>query len=288
MFKQFSYILYKLIKLVDFFFKFIFNRSFVSWFKDFSMDESYTSIKINKKKIKFFIPNHLTEWRVKTLFSKEPETISWINKFENKKKICFWDIGSNIGLYSIYASITHPNCEVISFEPSSNNLRVLTRNISINKLENSIKVFTNPLTDKSKKFLMMKHNEFIEGGALNSFGESFNFEGKNQFFPMNYQLLGFSIKDILESKILKIPDYIKIDVDGIEHLILSGAGDYLRDKKIKSISVEVNENFNEQFETIINIMNTYDFVFQDKKQNKELKESNGPFSKSFNYIFNKK
>ena len=89
MFKQFSYILYKLIKLVDFFFKFIFNRSFVSWFKDFSMDESYTSIKINKKKIKFFIPNHLTEWRVKTLFSKEPETISWINKFENKKKFAF-------------------------------------------------------------------------------------------------------------------------------------------------------------------------------------------------------
>lgn len=134
----------------------------------------------------------------------------------------------------------------------------------------------------------MKHNEFTEGGALNSFGENFNFEGKNQPFPMNYQLLGFSIKDILESKILKIPDYIKIDVDGIEHLILSGAGDYLKDKKIKSISVEVNENFNEQFETIIDIMNKHDFVFQDKKQNKELKESNGPFSRSFNYIFNKK
>ena len=41
---------------------------------------------------------------------------------------------------------------------------------------------------------------------------------------MNYQLLGFSIKDILDNKFLEIPDYIKIDVDGIEHLILSGAG----------------------------------------------------------------
>ena len=28
--------------------------------------------------------------------------------------------------------------------------------------------------------------------------------------------------------------------------------------------------------------------FIDKKQNDELKNSNGPFSKSFNYIFNKK
>ena len=269
MFKRFSYILYKFIKLIDFFFKLFLSRSFISWFKDFAIDESYTSIKINEKKIKFFIPNNLTEWRVKTFFSKEPETLSWIDKFENEKKFCFWDIGSNIGLYSIYASIIHPNCEVI-------------------KLENSIKVFTNPLTDKSKKFLMMKHNEFSEGGALNSFGENFNFEGKNQFFPMNYQLLGFSIKDILDNKILEIPDYIKIDVDGIEHLILSGAGEYLTNKKIKSISVEVNENFNKQFSTIIDIMDKHNFVFKDKKQNKELKVSNGPFSKSFNYIFDKK
>ena len=41
---------------------------------------------------------------------------------------------------------------------------------------------------------------------------------------MRYKLLGKNIKKILEDKILEIPDYIKIDVDGIEHLILDGAG----------------------------------------------------------------
>jgi FkbM family methyltransferase len=243
---------------------------------------------LSQKKIKFFIPNQLTEWRVNTFFTKEPETIAWIDKFKNDKKFNFWDIGSNIGLYSIYAAVTHSNCQVTSFEPSSNNLRVLTRNISINNLENNIKVFTNPLTDKSKKFLMMKHNEFNEGGALNSFGENFNFEGKEQIYPMKYQLLGLSIKDILDSKILEIPDYIKIDVDGIEHLILSGAEYYLKDTNIKSISVEVNENFKNQFDNILNIMNKNDFVFSQKKQNNELENSEGPFSKSFNYIFEKK
>ena len=35
-------------------------------------------------------------------------------------------------------------------------------------------------------------------------------------------------------------------------------------------------------------MDKHNFVFKDKKQNKELKVSNGPFSKSFNYIFDKK
>ena len=288
MFKNFSYFLYRIIKFFDFFFKFFLKKSFISWFKDFSIDDSYTFVQLNKKKIKFFIPNQLTEWRVNTFFTKEPETIAWIDKFKNDKKFNFWDIGSNIGLYSIYAAVTHSNCQVTSFEPSSNNLRVLTRNISINNLENNIKVFTNPLTDKSKKFLMMKHNEFNEGGALNSFGEDFNFEGKEQIYPMKYQLLGLSIKDILDSKILEIPDYIKIDVDGIEHLILSGAENYLKDSNIKSISVEVNENFKNQFDDIINIMNKNDFVFSQKKQNDELENSEGPFSQSFNYIFEKK
>ena len=42
-----------------------------------------------------------------------------------------------------------------------------------------------------------------------------------------------------ENEILEIPDYIKIDVDGIEHLILSGANKFLKNEKIKGICVGV-------------------------------------------------
>ena len=83
--------------------------------------ETFKTIQIGNKNIDFYIPNQNIIWRVKTLFSKEPETIDFINKFSNKKKIIFWDIGSNIGLYSIYAAVIHKNIEVISFEPSINN-----------------------------------------------------------------------------------------------------------------------------------------------------------------------
>ena len=41
---------------------------------------------------------------------------------------------------------------------------------------------------------------------------------------MYYDLFGVNIKFLLDNKLLDIPDYIKIDVDGIEHLILEGAG----------------------------------------------------------------
>ena len=60
---------------------------------------------INYKNIKlaFYSPNRLNKFRIDTFSSKEPETLSWIEKF-NQSSI-FWDIGANIGLYSIYSSI---------------------------------------------------------------------------------------------------------------------------------------------------------------------------------------
>ena len=50
---------------------------------------------------------------------------------------------------------------------------------------------------------------------------------------MRYKLLGRNLEHLLKNKILDIPDYIKIDVDGIEHLILEGAGQFLEEKKLK-------------------------------------------------------
>ena len=99
--------------------------------------------------------------------------------FQKEKKTIFWDIGANIGLYSIYNSIKNKNSFSIAFEPSSSNLRVLSRNISLNKLQNKIKIFSLPLTKNLKGFMPLKERLFQEGGSMNVFGEDFNFEGKN-------------------------------------------------------------------------------------------------------------
>ena len=69
------------------------------------INDSYKLIKINNIDVKFFCPNPLLISRIENFFIDEPETIDWINKFDHKKKIEFWDIGANIGQYSIYAAI---------------------------------------------------------------------------------------------------------------------------------------------------------------------------------------
>ncbi len=287
MIKRFTLIIYYILKFFDKVFLLLFKRGIFRWIKDFIHEDSYKKLNIDKKKIIFFIPNQLTEWRVDTFFTKEPETLEWINSFE-KKKIVFWDIGANIGLYSIYNAIKNEESNTISFEPSSSNLRTLTRNISINNLENRIKIFPIALNNKENSFLQMNEKNFVEGGALNSFGSNLNFEGKEFNAKMKYYTFGTTINYLLVNKILDFPNYIKIDVDGLEHLILEGASKLLDSNKLKSLSIEINENYKVQYDKILNIMKDKGYRILHKKHNAELIHSGSAHSKTFNYIFLKR
>ena len=131
----------------------------------------------------------------------------------------------------------------------------------------------------------MFDSEFIEGWSMSSYGTQKNFEGNELKFKQKYKLLGLSIDFMISNKMLEIPDYIKIDVDGNEHDILDGAQLCLRSDKLKSILIEVNENYKEQFQGIISIMKKYNFFLKYKKRNEILYKN---FSKSYNYIFEKK
>ena len=286
--KKLSYLCFKVLFFLDNIFKTITKRSVLIYFNDFIQDSAYKSINVLDKEIKFFVPNHLLNWRVDTFFTKEPETLEWIDNFEKKENLIFWDIGANIGLYSIYNSLKNPKSTTIAFEPSSSNLRILTRNISINNLEKNIKVISIPLTNKKNIFQEMKEGQFIEGGAMNSFGEKFDFEGKEFQTTMKYNLLGTTMNYFIDNSILEIPDYIKIDVDGIEHLILDGGDRFLNNQKVKSLSIEINENFKEQYEQVLDLMEKNKFRILHKKFNNDFQLEGSKFNKTFNYVFIKK
>ena len=213
-----------------------------------------------------------------TFFTKEPETLNWIDSFSGDK-IVFWDIGANIGLYSIYAASKHSNIEIISFEPSVNNLRILSRNIYKNKLVSKIKIFQLPLSDDKNIFSSMNEAEFTEGWSMSAFGETTNYEGL-EFSPKhNYQIFGTNINYLLDNKFLPFPNYIKIDVDGLEHKILNGANKFLNNADLKSLLIELNRDFSEQFDTVQNIMKTNNFKSYLIDQNKKKIVSNFIFKK---------
>jgi len=281
MIKKLLFVIYKFFYFLNSILIFLTKKNFLVKLKELIENNSYKKIIINQKTIYFFTPNKITDWRVSTFFTKEPETLKYIDNF--KKKIIFWDIGANIGLYSIYNALKNKESVTISFEASLQNLRVLSRNISINNLKDRIHIMPIALSNKNK-FQLMKENSFEEGSALNSFGKNCNFEGKRFKFKNNYSTYGTSLNSLVESNILKIPNYIKIDVDGIEHLILSGFDKYLSNKKIESVLIEVNENFSFQFKEIVSLMKFFKFKLQAKHKSLY---ATGKFNKSFNYLYNR-
>jgi FkbM family methyltransferase len=260
------------------------NKKLLVFIKKVLEDSSYKTKKANGKDLLFFTPNELCEMRVETLFTKEPETIKWIDNFSINSNSIFWDIGANIGLYSIYAAAKHKNLSVISFEPALSNLRVLSRNISINNFSDEIKIFQVALSNKNNTFQEFNESIFQEGGSLNTFGEKFGFDGNLITKKNSYSIYGTTLNYLVENKILEIPDYIKIDVDGIEHLILSGANKFLKNDKIKGICIEINEKFLQQKKSINDLLTNSDFIFQNKATVRD-KNLNDDFSDTFNFFY---
>ena len=122
--------------------------------------------------------NELTKYRATTFSTKEPETLRWIDEFGGKG--VFYDIGANIGLYSIYNSLKHPKSITIAFEPSSSNLRVLTRNISINNLilDYSLSAYSNmgnySIKKGAKLIFLLENGETIEFKCLDNIEGIYN------------------------------------------------------------------------------------------------------------------
>ena len=285
--KKISFLIYKFLKLIDSIFIKVLKRSFLLWFSDFISNDQYIKLNVAEKKTYFFTPNQTTKWRVDTLFTKEPETIEWINSFDKSKKIIFWDIGTNIGLYSIYAAQKHNDINILSFEPSTSNLRILSRNISVNSLIHKIKINQLPLGEKKNINSILHEAEFIEGWSMNTFGDPIDHQGKNFQSKQSYSIFGTNINFFIENKILDVPNYIKIDVDGIEHKILKGADKCMENDNLKSISIELNENYIEQCEEVNRIMKAYKFTIKHKKHAKMFDKSE-LFSNTYNYIFERK
>jgi len=234
----------------------------------------------NEIKLKFYIPNELTLFRINTFSTKEPETLDWIDKFQEKS--IFYDVGANVGLYSCYAA-KKKQCNTFAFEPSVFNLEILAKNIFLNNLESNIKII--PLLITSKKGIGDFNLSSTEwGGASSSFNEDFTFGGSILKKVFNYKTLALTLDECLKIFNFPQPNYLKIDVDGIEHLILEGSNHVL--KNIKSILVEIDDRFEEQKLKTIQILKNNEFELKVKTHSEMF--ANTESSQCFNQIWEKK
>ena len=114
MLTKISKLIYWILKIFDKLIN-VFSKNFrlLLLIKEFIEKDSYIELEVNEKNIKFFVPNNVINLRVNRILSKEPDTIKWINQFDRGSNIIFWDVGANIGLFSIYAATKQHKGDII-------------------------------------------------------------------------------------------------------------------------------------------------------------------------------
>ena len=185
----------------------------------------------------FAAPNELARARTDSFSSKEPETLEWIDGIP--RGAVLWDVGANVGLYTCYAAKAR-ECRVFAFEPSVFNLELLARNVFLNGLGDTVVIVPLPLSEElGVSRLNMSSTDW--GGAMSTFGETYGHDGRELKTIFDFPTMGLSMPDAVNLLKIPQPDYIKMDVDGIEHLILKGGLPVLRG--VKGVIIEINEEF---------------------------------------------
>ncbi len=148
-----------------------------------------------------------------------------------KKVNVFYDIGANIGYYSLLAAFENKNIKVVGFEPATGPLYYFMENVMINDFKN-INVESLALSHKegeitfyeikNKKYKYLTHNLAGESNA------GTKTIGRN-YIPNEVKTTTFDqyITKANENKI----DLVKIDTEGTENLILENANIVLGEMK---------------------------------------------------------
>ena len=227
----------------------------------------------------FAVPNKLNLFRVDSFSIKEPETLEWIDAIPQGSVL--WDIGANIGLYTCYAAKAR-GCRVFAFEPSIFNLELLARNISLNGLTREATIIPLPLTDAlTISTLNMTTTEW--GGAMSTFDQTYTHDGSMLKKVFEFRTIGLSMDEALALLRNAQPDYIKMDVDGIEHLILKGGAGVLR--SIKGVLIEINDEFEQQSVDSTRYLREAGLVLKAKRHADMFDQS--PYRNSYNQIWHR-
>lgn len=183
--------------------------------------------------MKFFATSWLPLMRAQTALTKEPDTTEWIRGMSSAS--VFWDVGANVGVYTVFAASR--GVRVFAFEPESSNFALLNRNIALNRLD----ARAYPLAVASSPGLdTLRLGDMRPGGALHSFGTNIDYRGQ-EFTPIYEQgSMAVTLDQLAYDFGLPVPDHIKIDVDGLEAQIVSGAERLLSEPKLKSLLIEIN------------------------------------------------
>lgn len=193
------------------------------------------------------VETDIERYRLETLFSKEPETISWIQELMRPGEV-FYDIGANIGVYSLYAALVHTGSRIFAFEPAYHNFGKLCENIIVNTCQEAVTPYCLGLAGETHMGVL-NLIDARAGSAGHRVDSTMYQSGINApaqrrgetFEPVLKQgIFAATVDDLVHIYRLPAPHHLKIDIDGGEKEVLKGGAHVLRET-VRSALVEIDD-----------------------------------------------
>jgi FkbM family methyltransferase len=137
----------------------------------------------------------------------ESEKQEWISR-EVRPNSVFWDIGANVGFYSLLASKLVGSGKVFAFEPVPRNLEYLRKHIVLNRVTN-VEVLPLAVSDKNGSANFHVEQTFSMGHLSREGG--------------GIEVSTATLDSLLDEGKVLPPDCVKMDIEGAELLALRGA-----------------------------------------------------------------
>ncbi len=191
--------------------------------------EKYASIRYSRKfdQILEFRNSSLVIGKDITLFPSvflgvyEEKELDVLLGLEFPEEMIFWDVGANVGIYSVLFGKKFPVGKVIAFEPNVSLHVLLTQNLDLNGV-NNVRIENFALSNAIGVGQIEISNGRAGAGKIKSTLAE-DYEDKS--FPI---ITGdMYVKDFPEA----IPSLIKIDVEGHEPEVIEGLSHVLRQYK---------------------------------------------------------
>ena len=131
-----------------------------------------------------------------------------------------WEIGANTGSQSTALAAMVPQGQFVGFEPQIELFKILTTNLTLNNFENAI----------SLNIALGEEDGVITLPAVN-YHQPHNFGGVSLIAGLEESNTSIEIRKIDSLSWLPSPNFIKIDVEGMESMVLRGGLQTISSKK---------------------------------------------------------
>ena len=216
-------------------------------------------------RLRFFAPTPLLQERASSVLTKEPDMTRWLDGLATEAVL--WDIGANVGVFSLYAAV-RTGCTVLAFEPSSANFHVLVRNVQLNALYARVTAYCVALSGATELGVLNLAST-APGSATSQFGLPGEVSRYwNGAVAAVHGMLGFTLDEFIERFRPPFPTHLKMDVDGLELRILQAAGSTLSDPRLRAAMVEISLTDLAERERVTALMERcgFEFVSQGESQ----------------------